>query len=131
MNPRGLTPLGPADYAVVYYAEQGTAAWWTRLIDRRFVHCEVWWELGDGYWVALRPNHCHLTFDVMVGPPETMAHCSAVQRVRVARQKTSPMCPVGAKTCVSLVKATLGVRVPWIVTPRQLYNYLNKRLGAT
>ena len=128
MTARRHESMGPAVYSVVFYSAQATSAWWTRWLDRSLVHCEVWWHLGDDYWVALRPNHSHVTCDVMHGGPLPGENgISAVASIRCERSITSPMCPFGLKTCVTAVKSVLGVRKAWIVTPRQLHNYLRKR----
>ena len=120
--------MGPAEYLVVYYARQATAAWWTRWVDPQFTHVEVWWRLGDQYWVALRPNHSHVTCDVMVGGPAIGENSvTALQTVSCLRGNTTPLFPVGLKTCVTAVKSVLGIRAAWIVTPRQLHNYIRKR----
>jgi hypothetical protein len=119
--------MGPATYHVVFYASQGTSAWWTKGLDQRFVHVEVWWHIGDDYWVAVRPNHCYLACDVMLGAPrEGENGVSEVYAVICERGHTSPMVPFGMKTCVTVVKAVLGLRAAWIMTPRQLRNYLNQ-----
>lgn len=127
MTPKGQG-LGPADYWVVYYADLGTSAWWTRWLSRRLIHVEVWWLIGEDYWVAMRPNHCYVTCDVMYGEPRVGENgVSAVQQVSCLRSRATPMVPVGLKTCVSVTKAVLGVRAAWVITPRQLYRFLAKR----
>lgn len=30
-------------------------------------------------------------------------------------------------TCIELVKRTLGIRAPWVLTSRQLYRYLERK----
>jgi hypothetical protein len=121
-------PLGPATYHVVFYATQDTSAWWTRGLDPRFVHVEVWWHIGDDYWVAMRPTHCYLSCDIMHGAPRVGDNgVSAVCEVTALREKTSAMWPVGMKTCVTIAKAALGLRAAWIVTPRQLYDYITHK----
>ena len=120
--------LGPAEYLVVYYERESTSAWWTRWVDDAFAHVEVWWHLGEGYWVALRPNHSHVTCDIMVGAPVPGENrATAVQSVRCERSAQTPMRPFGMKTCVSIVKAVLGVRSARVQTPKQLYDYITKR----
>lgn len=128
MSGRAVTPMGSAQYLVVYYRAQPTSAWWTRLIDQRFVHVEVWWHLGDDYWVAVRPNHSHMTCDVMIGAPRVGENSvTKLQTVTCLRQATTPMLPIGMKTCVTVVKAVLGVRAAWVLTPKQLYRHIRKR----
>jgi hypothetical protein len=129
MSGNGRQPLGAASYSVVFYATQGTSAWWTKALNPRFVHVEVWWHIGDDYWVATRPTHCYLACDVMHGRPLVGENgVSAVCDIHALREKTSAMFPFGMKTCVTIAKAIIGLRAAWIVTPRQLYNYLNPRV---
>ena len=132
MSGRGLHAMEEATYCVVFYESQGTSAWWTKWLDQRFVHVEVWWHIGDDYWVAVRPNHCYLTCDVMHGSPrEGENGVSRFCVIRALRSRTTPMLPFGMKTCVSVVKAVIGLRAAWIVTPRQLRNYLNQKAFIT
>lgn len=128
MSGGGDGSMGEAMYCVVFYESRGASAWWTRWLDQRFVHVEVWWHIGDDYWVAVRPNHCYLACDVMHGGPR-QGECgvSRFRTVKAMRSRSSPMVPFGMKTCVTVVKAVIGLRAAWIVTPRQLFNYLDKK----
>lgn len=128
MSGRGRQAMGEATYHVVFYESKGTSAWWTRGLDQRYVHVEVWWHIGDDYWVAVRPNHCYLACDVMQGAPRVGENgVSGVHAVEALRSRTSPMVPVGLKTCVTVVKSVIGLRAAWILTPRQLQHYLSKK----
>jgi hypothetical protein len=116
-----------AEYLLVYYRRQGNpTAWWARWFTRakNFSHVEIWWELGEGYWVAIRPFHHYLTADVMQGEP-----AGTVQRVTAMRRYRTPMFPAGLKTCVTVAKAVVGIRNAFVLTPQQLYNYVEKRGG--
>lgn len=128
MSTRASEVPEAAVYSVVYYANRGESAWWARFTHREFTHVEVWWDLGEDYWVALRPNYCFVTCDIMRGAPVAGTNeISQVQRVECGRSATRPMFPLGMKTCVTFVKAVLGVRAAWVVTPRQLFSYISRR----
>jgi hypothetical protein len=128
MSVRGIEAMGEATYCVVFYGAQMPFAWWTRGLNQRFAHVEVWWHIGDDCWVAVRPNYCYLSCDVMHGAPREGDNGVTHTRVlRCRREKTSPMVPFGMKTCVSVVKAVTGIRAAWVLTPRQLYNYLSTK----
>ena len=113
-----------ADYLLVYSGRSESTAWWARLTSREFTHVEIWWSIGEGFYTAIRPYHHYLVVDIMQGEPD-----GVVQRVTATRQHTTPMLPFGLKTCVSVAKAVIGVRAAWIVTRRQLYNYVERRGG--
>lgn len=114
-----------AEYLLVYtYRSEATTAWWARWFTRDFSHVEIWWELGEGYWVAIQPFHHYLEANVMQGEPH-----GVVQRVTAMRRHRRPMFPMGLKTCVTVAKAVVGIRNAFVLTPRQLYNYVEKRGG--
>ena len=116
-----------AEYLLVYsYRTDATTAWWARWLTgtRDFSHVEIWWRLGEGYYVAIRPFHHYLMADVMCGEPS-----GTVQKVTAMRRHRTPMFPAGLKTCVTVAKAVVGIRNAFVLTPRQLYNYVDKRGG--
>jgi hypothetical protein len=115
----------PIDYLLVYSGNAPRLAWFTRFLDPEFEHVDVWFDLGLGYYLALRPYHDSLQFHLVEGRPD-----GRVQRVRARRRSTRAMLPFGLKTCVSVAKAALGIRNAFIVTPRQLYRYVEKHRGV-
>lgn len=114
----------PIDYLLVYTHRADDRAWWTRWLHRELYHVEVWRDLGDGYYLALCPNHDFLTFDLVQGEPT-----GTVQRVTAYRKVRKALWPLGLKTCVTVAKAALGLRAPWVITPRQLFNHIHHRNG--
>jgi hypothetical protein len=94
-------------------------------VDREFEHVEIWQSLGLGYYLAFRPYHDHLVADLVAGEPD-----GRVQRVRAKRVRRTAMFPLGLKTCVSVAKAMLGIRNAFILTPRQLFRYVEKHRGV-
>ncbi len=114
-----------AEYLLVYQPRCETTAWWARLIARDFSHVEIWWSIGDGYYVAIQPFHHYLEANVMHGEPT-----GVVQRVTAMRRSRTPMVPFGLKTCVTVAKAVVGIRNAFVLTPKQLFNYVEKRGGV-
>ena len=114
-----------AEYLLVYSKRSEDTAWWARWVHRDLTHVEIWWSIGEGFYTAIRPYHHYLVVDIMQGEPEGF-----VQRVTSMRRHTTPMFPVGLKTCVSVAKAVIGVRAPWGITPRQLLQYVAARDGV-
>lgn len=128
MSVRNVEAPGEATYLIVFYEARAPLAWWTRWLDQRFAHVEVWWHIGDDYWVAVRPSYHYLSCDVMHGSPrEGEGGVTRTRVLRCRRDKVTPMMPFGMKTCVTVVKAVVGIRAAWVMTPRQLYNYLSKK----
>lgn len=115
----------PQDFLLVYSSNSPRLAWFTRFVDPEFEHVELWQSIGEGYHLCLRPYHDHLVQEIVHGEPE-----GVVQRVRARRRSRSAMFPLGLKTCVSVVKAMLGIRNAFILTPRQLHRYVEKRKGV-
>jgi hypothetical protein len=114
----------PARLVLVYFPQSPKRVFWTRALDPAFAHVEIWREIGEGYFVALRPDHEFIDVDVIEGPPSGI-----YQYVTARRRLGVPLCPIGLKTCVSVAKAALGLRAPWIITPKQLYDYVSVREG--
>ena len=114
-----------AEYLLVYYPRGEETAWWARGVDRHFAHVEIWSSIGEGFYTAIRPYHHFLIVDIMDGEPT-----GTVQKVTAMRRAKLPMFPAGLKTCVSVAKAVIGVRHPLIITPRQLFDYVEKRQGV-
>ena len=125
MEPADGVDERPAQYLLVYSAREAQVPWWARWVDRELAHVEIWWEIGDGYYSAVRPYYHYLVTEIMHGAPN-----GRVQSVLAQRLDDSVMFPAGMKTCVSVAKAMLGIRSPWVLTPRQLYNYVERRNGV-
>lgn len=114
----------PVRYTLVYQKADRRMPWlW--FLDPDFEHVEVWRDLGEGLWLALMPCHDYMKFEVIEGLPE-----GRVQSVLARRPPRGAMFPAGLKTCVSVVKAVLGLRHPLILTPRQLHHYVSERNGV-
>lgn len=112
-------------YILMFSPRSETSAWWTRWLHKDFVHVELLQEIEPGLYLGILPFHDYLRIEVLEGQP-----AGALQEVTATRESRKAMFPIGLKTCTSVAKAVLGIRSPWIVTPRQLYKYVESRQGV-
>lgn len=106
---------------------------WLRILSPGFRHCFVVLK-KDTNWIIYEPlSHC-TRLDVMTGFTMQTIIDGFEQRgmtvVSVKTQNPPPrMAPIGPYSCVEAVKRILGLHARWILTPRQLYNYLTRAGG--
>lgn len=129
---------------VVFQSARERSPWslWT---SRAFAHCWVFrpiWFPEQGLAAdefTLKIEFPQGMIDVAVGwcdADRTIEQFLAedvvvdILRVRVDADDKIGYMPKGLLTCVSGVKAFLGVRAWWILTPRQLYEHLIRRHAA-
>ena len=77
-------------------------------------------------WILVDPLSTHLEVATIAPREFDVAAFYREQGCTVLPATAKPSCflPFGLKTCVSFVKAFLGIRAPWIVTPHGLYRAL-------
>lgn len=119
-----------ASPALVIFADDHSLKW-LRPLTPGFRHCFVAVR-REGCWVVCNPLS-HLT-DVDVVAALPVATLAAWYRERgfivVETEVVRPpprLAPVRPFTCVEAVKRILGLRAPWVFTPRQLHRYLIAR----
>ncbi len=115
----------PADFLLVYSPAEVKFPWWTRFVDKDLAHVDIWIPLEYECFLVLKPQHDFLQAVVTADPPTGL-----VQKVQAQRRMGVAMFPLGVKTCVSVAKAVLGVRDIRILTPKQLFLYVEKRKGV-
>lgn len=120
-----LQGCNPCKFVLVYTKREETAAFWTKWLHSDFSHVEIWKPIGDGLYLTLEPFHDYLVTGLAEGLPQE-AIC---QDVTARRPTGTPLFPFGLKTCVSVVKAALGLRAAWIITPKQLFTHIQSRRG--
>jgi hypothetical protein len=103
---------------------------WLRLLRRGFRHCFV--LIHDGrHWITLDPLSHRTEVVVQEMPPafdlpgwlKSQGH--VVLRVRAQEPARKPA-PLMLFSCVEAVKRVLGVRARLVLTPWQLYKFLQK-----
>lgn len=106
--------------------------WWAKYLRDGFRHVEILYLL-EGQWILVRPLYgltyleaCpweqgdipqHLFEDALIIPVEINPR----ERLRSL---------LGLHTCVSTIKAHLGIRAPHVITPWQLYKYCSARYAV-
>jgi hypothetical protein len=139
---RLLPPIPPAapdiQYWCVAFPAQTFGApppWYLRRLDARWRHCLALRMVGPD--ATLIAEHVGSYTRMEIQPRKLGDAIRELQEVNAALillvEEQLPEARAmmrGPLSCVEFVKALLGIRRPWIVTPRQLYRHL-RRLGAS
>lgn len=104
-----------------------------RLLAPGWHHVLAWLDYGNA-WVAVDPLsnvteislHRNVTLDGLVEIYADFATAMLVGPVPAPADRPRPWAPF---TCVETIKAILGVRTPFVVTPRQLYTHMERHMG--
>ena len=111
--------------------DDDTTLKWLRPLCPGFRHCFVVLGRGD-HWIICNPFSHYTDLEVVHG--FTSAELAAWYRhyglrvVETMARMPPPRCaPLRPFTCVEVVKRALGLRAPWVFTPRQLHRYLVQR----
>ena len=87
--------------------------------------------LSEGYWIVLDGRAGVPVLHVAAGSGDDLAghyrrkHGFTVLGVKAPKRQ--PRSPLMLGTCVGAVKRVLGVRMPWILTPYQLFRHLKRQ----
>lgn len=104
-----------------------------RYLKPGFRHCFAL-VLSQGVWVMYNPLSIGTEIDVWPGDcEEQLRHWLnlngyTILDAHVQALRPGPL-PWTLFSCVEAVKRVLGVRKPWILTPWQLFNHLNEKVG--
>lgn len=135
----GTPAPGPADlctWFVLFQAPKAAPArWWHRLLTPGYRHVMMVRRQGPEHSITLEHTGSRLLVDHHDRPAEDLVLMYLRNEyAHLALVITRPLPPPAARlrpmmTCVEVVKATLGITSPWIVTPRQLARRL-RLIGA-
>lgn len=119
-------PRQPAPALVVFTDE--TTLKWLRPLRAGFRHCFVAVRRGN-HWIVCNPFAHYTDLDLVIG--FTMSELARWYRrhgfvvIETVATMPPPECaPFRPFTCVEAVKRALGLRAPWVFTPRQLHRHL-------
>lgn len=118
----------PQEFMLVFSPRDEKSPWWTRWVDRRLAHVDVWVPVGESCFVAVRPlfDYLEVGFE---SPIYNLTAAQSLQFVRATRPQGRAMFPFGLRTCVTVAKAMLGIRDWRIQTPRQLFKFIERHNG--
>lgn len=127
------------EWYVVYFART-PFFFWTEWLQQGFRHAELWRPyqagpgLNDQIWLRLKPTFEVLEsfIDLDTTPPWLRFSDATVQRVQVLSTpyKVREWFSFGPPSCVETIKNALGIKAFFLRTPRQLYEYINRRGGV-
>ena len=130
-NPISL-PDNPHKAWVIFSGQ--TDIFWLRLFKPGFRHCFV--LMNDGQcWISYDPmshytditvHHMPCFFD-MPGWLEGRGHIVVEAKINKAHKRPAPC---GIFSCVEAVKRVLGIHSTLVITPWQLFRYLDKQNNA-
>jgi hypothetical protein len=108
--------------------------WWQRPLHPGYRH--VYAVRAEGADATMAFSHCGSVLDagVIHEPIGAFLRSRMESQAAFALALPAPSAPRravlrGPMSCVEVVKGLLGIRAPWIVTPRQLARHL-RRAGA-
>lgn len=118
--------------AVVLFAGD-TQLKWLRFLHPRFRHCLVAVKLGPA-WIVIDPLSHKTALSVVEGfSADEVVRWYEEQGLKAirtwVREAPAKLAPLAPATCVEAVKRILGIHAWWIITPRQLHDYLT-RIGV-
>jgi len=117
----------------IVFADGGRWHIWDIFTSPGYRHCfAIRW---DGFnWVLIEPFGSWLEVQVMpYGPKDNVPQLMVslghkVMYIRKSRQNKFIM--RGILTCVTIMKHLLGIRAWWILTPKQLAKYLERKYNG-
>ena len=121
-------------YYLVCFKNCGEPRWWNHFLHPQALHVFALKWTGR-YWVMVHPRISYLEVQVLYDYEREDEVMQIVENMDVIG-----MCRVdfdhldtdrirlpwvfGPWTCVEQIKALVGVRAPWVLTPRQLWKHL-------
>ena len=115
--------------AVVGFGGEPTL-WWMKFLKKGFYHCVV--AVGSGNeWILIDPLiHCNDIVFLEISDVESFLNKNGYTTIRCKieepKKRSLSIVPY---TCVETVKRFIGVKNCKIITPFQLFNYLNEKIG--
>lgn len=108
------------------------APWWARLLAPGYRHVLACRPAGEGRTLLVEQRGTHLAVEVLPMPAGAFVRglLDAAQGwALLAEAAPGPARPRlrGPLTCVEACKALLGLRAPFVLTPRQLARFLRRR----
>ena len=100
---------------------RGERRWWNRFLDKEINHCEalIPW---NGQWIVYGKAYEAVDLFLINDCSDILRTSTLVKAVPIKRTRWILM----LNTCVGQIKQLLGIRNPFILTPKQLHKYLTR-----
>jgi hypothetical protein len=109
-----------SDVYVVFESSKGN--WWNRFIDKEIAHCFLLIPC-NGDWVVLNKDIDKTEVFTIETLSDIITTAAIIKTKAIPNKRGLFM----LNTCVGQVKQYLGIRKPFIWTPKQLMRYLNEQ----
>lgn len=130
---------GAATWFVVFIPAQGLErrAWWLRWLHPAYAHVLACRDAGrdttrivDHRGLRLRVETVPMPIGTFLRHLLAPPHPAWILAVEDRAASTDRAALRGPLSCVEAIKALLGCRAPWVLTPRQLAGHLRARMDA-
>jgi hypothetical protein len=129
-SPEQLNAFGQPREAWVCFSGE-TELWWLRALKKGFRHCFVVVR-NQNHWLAIDPLSPHLEVNILPIPqafdlPQWLqTNGIRLLKAPIRRDLQQPA-PFFLFSCVEVIKRFLGIHKRGIVTPHQLYRFLQQQ----
>jgi len=118
------------EFLIAYHERDGEyckLAWWNFMLKKEFTHVDVYIGIAGGY-LLIQPNLTGIgLYEHYCTEKEILSlDKTKFQYYIVSEDQIKPRAR-GLITCVSIVKSLLYVKKWWIITPFQLYKYIERQ----
>lgn len=105
---------------------------WLKILKPGFRHCYALMNDGEK-WMSVDPLASHMDIEIypLIPSDYDLPHwleCQGSKVVYVPSQKLNKRAaPIAFFSCVEMMKRLIGLHYPWIITPWQLYQFLQNK----
>ena len=107
--------------------ENNVTLWWLHILRKGYRHCKIYVQMSEKIYLEVNPlsNQTFIFLHFFENHAEfkKVIHKSCFIKTKIMQSELKSA-PIGAFTCVEVVKRILGIHNFWIITPLQLYNFL-------
>lgn len=122
---------------LVCFSHDSTKSW-QRFFKKGFAHCFIILRQDNGDWLFIEPMTTGISARTISAPG--LNYVDILKRrlkIRVVKISEPEKCFAMISTpffwfqsCTVWCKYMIGIRAPWAITPKQLYNTLMKKFGG-
>ena len=112
---------------IIAYHPADRTRWWNWMLKKGYGHVEVYTDIAGGF-MLLYPNFIGIAlYEQYCTEEELLKLDNMVFQEYIVNQRESQKSNLkGIITCVSIVKNLLFINKWWIITPFQLYKYIER-----